>query len=95
VIDDSTFEVEAGGEPIACTLSGKDFACDSVVDVDDLSGDGFDAVLESSNTASGTFSSETAAVVRFDFVLTCEGSDCGGIYDFPCSAEVVVDIVAE
>lgn len=91
VVGASTFIVDTGTGEIECTLSGMDFTCEAVVATNDLSADGIDAIITSTDVPGGSFTSATAGTVVFDQSLECDGADCTA-FDFPCSAEITSNI---
>ena len=75
-----------GAEPVACTLSGKDFTCETNTETTD----GGTFVLTVDYSFEGTFSSATETSMILSTDLTCEGDDCPTLEDqlstkFPCA----------
>lgn len=83
-LQDGGFIVEAATfDPLDCTLTGMDYSCPIVLEVDvsewpegsGLSGDP-DVNTVSTGTVSGTFTDEVSASATFAFTVVCNGDDC-------------------
>ena len=70
LVDEDDFAVD-------CTLSGRDFSCETEDMIEDYSGKGVDVVLTTTFGYSGTFDTTTSGTVYFNIDVTCEGEDCG------------------
>lgn len=81
-------------DSVDCTLEGADFDCDALTASQDLTGNGFDAVITLSLSQSGTWTDPDAHEGSFTYTFACEGDDCapggldGSVYGpnatFPC-----------
>jgi len=78
-----------------CTLEDNDFVCEpegEAGDTMDWRDSGVDAIVQSTYTFSGDFSSETTGTFNIEIQLTCEGSQCGEMAEsmevgsFPCAS---------
>ncbi len=100
-----TFEVqfdtpdEDGWDLLTCTLSEMDWACAQNTATNDLTGDGVDAVLSSSQDVAGSFLSATSLTGGATVNVDCSGDDCDimasvlGLDSFPC--QVISEFAAE
>ena len=81
-------------DSVDCALVGADFDCDALTASQDITGNGFDAVITLSLAQSGTWTDPGAHDGSFTYTFTCEGDDCldggldGSVYGpdatFPC-----------
>lgn len=81
-------------DSVDCTLEGSEFACDPLTATQDITGNGFDAVITLSLAQSGTWTDTDTHDGSFTYTFTCEGDDCldggldGSVYGpdatFPC-----------
>ncbi|MCB9743215.1 MAG: hypothetical protein H6741_14335 [Alphaproteobacteria bacterium] len=103
---EATFTIDQdaeNGENFACALDTGDqsFTCAPEEMRNDMSGGGSrEATLIYSQTVSGVFSSESSVDVGVDFLVTCEGADCGDIEAFlevtlPCEARLDLSASAD
>lgn len=90
---DGTFTVdpEDGSDAFLCTLDGEGFACPSRLQGSEVVS--ANATLEVKVSASGSFSSNTAASGRQDGTVSCTGSDCAALsvltgVTLPCEISV-------
>lgn len=64
-------------DSVDCSMDGMDFDCDALTATQDITGNGFDAVITLSLAQSGTWTDPGAHDGRFIYTFTCEGGDCG------------------
>lgn len=89
---DGTFTVDPqdGTEAFHCTIDGDAFTCPERLQ-ETVTQAGIDAKVDIKVSASGTFSSNTAASGQQDLVAVCTGSQCGLVesalgFTLPCGA---------
>ena len=90
-LSDDGFSLDADGDgedasPVACTLEGKNFTCESEVETSEE--DTFTIAIETS--LSGVFASETESTINLSIEVSCEGDDCALVEEqaetsFPCT----------
>jgi hypothetical protein len=78
---------------IACALTQMTFDCETLSDDQDLSDQGYDAIIHFEGRYTGTFRTATQVDLTYHTDLTCTGSSCALISSIPCSE--VIDNPAE